>query len=200
LVENNIQILNGWDANEKEAGGSVSANSVQGGGFAGGTSIEFGISGKPAPIPAAKPVHELPVPAEKPHVTVTLKPAENAAGPQSTVNVYVPPPQAKDGEYYPGGAGGFPRGPLKAPRYTAPEKGYWVQLGSYIELARAQRAAAPILANGVSNLEIFAKEINGSMYYRIKMGPYLSRAEADGALIRLGRLSLPITEGFIVRD
>ncbi|MDR2601785.1 MAG: SPOR domain-containing protein [Spirochaetaceae bacterium] len=92
------------------------------------------------------------------------------------------------------------RGPVKAPRYTDPEKGYWVQLGSYLDLIRAQRLAAPVLASGFTNLEIFAKEINGALYYRIKMGPYSSRAEADYALIQLGRSSLPISEGFVVRE
>ncbi|MDR0550684.1 MAG: SPOR domain-containing protein [Spirochaetaceae bacterium] len=138
-------------------------------------------------------------PVAEPQISVTLIPAETGVV-QDTVNIYVPPqssvytpPEFSNGEV-------FLYTQLKAPNYSQPGKGFWIQLGSYHELIRAQRAASPIIAAGFNNLEIFAKEINGSLFFQMKMGPYYSRVEADKALMRLGQSSLRITEGFVVRE
>jgi cell division septation protein DedD len=176
-VQNNIQVVR-----DAQGGASISATISNG-----NTAVTSSSSIAPQTGGAAAG-------KESPALALTVTPQ---AGPSSSVSVYMPT-QEEAAQAPPQKA--VPSAAALKPSYKNPEKGFWIQLGAYIDLVRAQRAAAPLASRGYANLGIYAKELNGSMYYRVKIGPYLSRAEADGVLSELGRLAIPISEGFVVRE
>ncbi|MDR2489770.1 MAG: SPOR domain-containing protein [Spirochaetaceae bacterium] len=176
-VQNNIQVVR-----DAQGGASISATISNG-----NTAITSSSSIAPQAGGAAAG-------KDSPALAVTVTPQ---AGPRSSVSVYMP--TQEEAVKAPPPTAVPPAAALK-PSYKNPEKGFWIQLGAYIDLVRAQRAAAPLASRGYAKLGIYAKELNGSLYYRVKMGPYLSRAEADGVLSELGRLAIPMSEGFVVRE
>ncbi|HHU36586.1 MAG TPA: hypothetical protein GXZ47_05070 [Treponema sp.] len=55
---------------------------------------------------------------------------------------------------------------------------YWIQAGSYANKLNAERARTT-LADRYLNAEIFTRAIGGADAYRVRVGPYNSKAEAD---------------------
>ncbi|MDR1470313.1 MAG: SPOR domain-containing protein [Spirochaetaceae bacterium] len=67
--------------------------------------------------------------------------------------------------------------PAVAPK---PKSGaaYWVQIGSYTQKSSADRARASLSERGLVSV-IFDGDVQGKIYYRVRVGPYVSQAEAD---------------------
>ena len=59
---------------------------------------------------------------------------------------------------------------------------YWIQAGSYRTKSRAQDAQAALKERSVSS-RITTKEIEGDTFYRVRIGPYENREEAQKFLI-----------------
>jgi DedD protein len=59
-----------------------------------------------------------------------------------------------------------------------PEAAYWVQIGSYSKKSGADKAKANLSERGLVSV-IFDSEVQGTTYYRVRVGPYVSQAEAD---------------------
>ena len=55
---------------------------------------------------------------------------------------------------------------------------YWIQAGSYSSKSRAESSSKVLSDKGFSNL-ITIKTVNGADYFRVRMGPYSSRGEAE---------------------
>ncbi|MCK5154576.1 MAG: SPOR domain-containing protein [Spirochaetales bacterium] len=55
---------------------------------------------------------------------------------------------------------------------------YWIQAGSFSSRSRAESASKTLSDKGFSNL-ITIKTVDDGDYYRVRMGPYLSNAEAE---------------------
>lgn len=55
---------------------------------------------------------------------------------------------------------------------------YWVQTGSFSSREYAENAQDSIAAYKIES-EIFTKETNGKTWYRVRMGPYRTKTEAD---------------------
>jgi DedD protein len=55
---------------------------------------------------------------------------------------------------------------------------YWVQTGSFSTLARAEGVKETLSSKGITSI-IENRTINGTLYYRVRVGPYTSRNEAD---------------------
>ncbi len=55
---------------------------------------------------------------------------------------------------------------------------YWIQAGSFSSRSRAESASKSLSEKGFSNL-ITIKTVDNSDYFRVRMGPYLSNAEAE---------------------
>lgn len=94
-------------------------------------------------------------PAEKPKAKEPEKPAvsrNQAASPASTEKVSVP---AKTGT-----------------------TSYWIQLASLTDKLKAEKAREDLNSKMISP-EIFTKEIDGKTYYRLRIGPYKTKQEAD---------------------
>jgi DedD protein len=66
-----------------------------------------------------------------------------------------------------------------------PKKSYndfWVQAGSYSTRDRADKVKKTLDDKGITSI-ITNQEINGQTYYRVRVGPYTSRNEADYWLV-----------------
>lgn len=55
---------------------------------------------------------------------------------------------------------------------------YWIQTGSFASKINAEKARTTLTARFLS-AEIFTKEVTGSTTYRVRVGPYKSKTEAD---------------------
>ncbi|UCF98261.1 MAG: SPOR domain-containing protein [Spirochaetaceae bacterium] len=55
---------------------------------------------------------------------------------------------------------------------------YWIQAGSYTSPSRAQEVTAALEDQGLV-AKITTRAISGNTYYRVRIGPYLSKAEAE---------------------
>lgn len=55
---------------------------------------------------------------------------------------------------------------------------YWVQTGAFSNREYAENAQDSIAAYKIES-EIFTKEVSGKTWYRVRMGPYKTRTEAD---------------------
>lgn len=65
-----------------------------------------------------------------------------------------------------------------APKKTQTVTEYWIQTGSFSSREYAENAQ-DIIASYKIDSEIFTKEVNGKTWYRVRMGPYKTKTEAD---------------------
>jgi cell division protein FtsN len=104
---------------------------------------------KPAPIPPRAAAPVMRAPAREP---AAAKPAATAA----------PPPVRK---------------PAPQPREVRVSE-YWIQAGSYTSSSRAREVADILDSRGLAP-KITTRALSGETYYRVRIGPYLSKAEAE---------------------
>jgi len=71
--------------------------------------------------------------------------------------------------------------PAKSVNWADPYAGFWVQTGSFTELRNAQNFWRGLYKAGCGNAEIFGKNMGGRLYYRVKVGPYQNRRDAETA-------------------
>jgi cell division protein FtsN len=55
---------------------------------------------------------------------------------------------------------------------------YWIQAGSYTSPSRAQEVAALLEEQGLVS-KITTRSLSGKTYFRVRIGPYMSRGEAE---------------------
>ncbi len=55
---------------------------------------------------------------------------------------------------------------------------YWIQTGSYKSKSKADSCNATLIENGLSGV-IVTKTLNGDTYFRVRIGPYTNKAEAQ---------------------
>jgi cell division protein FtsN len=65
--------------------------------------------------------------------------------------------------------------PARAPRKTA---GYWIQTGSYKSQTRAEELVALLESKGLGS-RVFSFASKGDTFYRVRVGPYSNKGEAD---------------------
>jgi DedD protein len=68
--------------------------------------------------------------------------------------------------------------PKAAPAPTKARDNYWVQTGSFSTIARAEAVKDTLSAKGISSL-VENREVQGKTYFRVRVGPYVSKNEAD---------------------
>ncbi|MDR1249172.1 MAG: SPOR domain-containing protein [Treponema sp.] len=128
---------------------------------------------------------------ENPSETVTVDRSSGGAGNRLIVDVprpsapavpdaprSAPAPVARTS---PAPAARAPAAP--APRTAAPapsraQDNYWVQTGSFSTVARAEAVKDTLSAKGISSL-VENREVDGKTYFRVRVGPYTSKNEAD---------------------
>ncbi len=112
----------------------------------------------PAPQPSA-----VPAPPEPP------KPYE----PQAVAKAPKPAPKERPA---------IDKAPPKKPAAAkaAPNKGdeFWIQTGSFSAKARADAAKEILSGKGIASL-VVTKDVSGKTYFRVRVGPYSSKSEAD---------------------
>ena len=116
----------------------------------------------PPPPPPEEPPKEEPVPQisiiterEAPPV-VTLEPVRAPPKP-------APPP---------------PKKPAPAPAPAKAGPAYWVQIGSYSQKSGADKVKQNLNDRGLASV-VSNGDVQGKTYYRVRIGPYVSQAEAD---------------------
>jgi cell division protein FtsN len=55
---------------------------------------------------------------------------------------------------------------------------YWIQTGSYTSRTRADKIKAELDRQGFTG-RIMSKDVNGTLYYRVRIGPYQEKDEAE---------------------
>jgi DedD protein len=131
-------------------------------------------SASPQPLPsataAAKPAPAKPAPSPKP--AVQSAPAKPAASSQAVKTSAPAKPAAKVDEY-------------------------WIQAASFSSRGRADELKSSLAQKGVAAL-IAVKDIDGKSWYRVRIGPYGTKAEADGWVARIK--SVPgCTEAYVAK-
>jgi len=125
----------------------------------------------PAPAPAAAPrVEAAPAPAPK----AEAKPAVAAAGKPAATPAAKPAaaPAAKPAAKPAAAPAARP-----APRHIQ-VKEYWIQTGSYSSASRAEEVVRALAEKGLA-ATTSTRQLNGQTRFRVRVGPYASRAEAD---------------------
>ena len=138
--------------------------------------------------------------------TTGVVPATGTSGTNPAANA-VPPPSAmsasdgaKASTAATAGAAGSKAGPAKAsatktaatkasgavaPKQAATKVDeYWIQAASFTSRGRADELKQALAEKGVAAL-ISVKDISGKSWYRVRIGPYPTKVEADGWLGRL---------------
>jgi DedD protein len=74
-----------------------------------------------------------------------------------------------------------PRAPAARTAAPAPSRArdnYWVQTGSFSTIARAEAVKDTLSAKGIASL-VENREVQGKTWFRVRVGPYTSKNEAD---------------------
>ena len=74
---------------------------------------------------------------------------------------------------------------------------YWIQVGSYNDLTKAEEVRDYLLTKDISS-EIQTKEVNGKTYYRVRIGAFQSKGEADRFLDPIKQLK-NFEESYVVQ-
>jgi DedD protein len=124
---------------------------------------------------------------ENPSEVVTVD--RSAGGPANRLIVDVPRPSAVAVPDTPRPARPAPAArqtpapAAPAPRAAAPapsraQDNYWVQTGSFSTIARAEAVKDTLSAKGITSL-VENREVEGKTWFRVRVGPYTSKNEAD---------------------
>lgn len=74
---------------------------------------------------------------------------------------------------------------------------YWIQVGSYNDLTKAEEVRDYLLTHDISS-EVQTKEVDGKTYYRVRIGTFQSKGEADRFLIPIKNLK-NFEESYVVQ-
>jgi cell division protein FtsN len=74
------------------------------------------------------------------------------------------------------------------PATTATVTEYWIQAASFTSRSRAEDLQRSLVEKGLSSL-ITIKEIDGTPYFRVRIGPYNAKTEADGWLVKVRQMA-----------
>jgi DedD protein len=137
------------------------------------------------PGSAVKPDETAYVPAEKPpdEVAVVPPPAPEPPKEEAVPHISIitetetlPPPAVTIEPVIEA-----PKKPAPPPKKPAPAKAapaYWVQIGSYTQKSGADKVKQNLNERGLASV-ITNGDVQGKTYYRVRIGPYISQAEAD---------------------
>jgi len=115
--------------------------------------------------------------------TIKLEPLLTAGVPETAVKPVVPPKPAAPAKPVAKPAPAVKPAPVVKPAAPAPEPkkerhDYWVQVGSYSTRERADGAKLTLGDKGLSAI-VTNQLVNGETRYRVRVGPYDTKNEAD---------------------
>ncbi|MDR1788013.1 MAG: SPOR domain-containing protein [Treponema sp.] len=143
---------------------------------AGATTVAPAVAPAP-PAPAAKPaaspvVIDVPAPKAAAVPDLTVKSAPAAKAPASA-----PAPAAKKPAAHTAAAAPK-KSPAQAKAESSLAENYWVQAGSFSAQSHAEAVKETLKTKGISSI-IENRDVNGAARFRVRIGPYTSRSEAD---------------------
>ena len=151
------------------------------------------LGGKPAARPGATATGAVAVVPATPEVAAPMTPSTPAvATPPAVAAAPVAKPAAKDPAAILGGGATAPASPLTPP---ADPFVYFVQAGAYARSEDAEQQRARLGLIGLT-ARITEREQAGRIVYRVRLGPFPTREEADGLQ---GKLQEQSIEAQIVR-
>lgn len=142
---------------------------------------------------------EKPATPALPAATDQLAQPGSAAGaipplaPANQAKPYTPAPPAGSAARTPaqtGTATPVAAKPAAAPRPAASTTAteYWIQAASFTTRFRAEDLQRSLVERGLSSI-ITVREIDGTPYFRVRIGPYKAKNEADGWLTRIRQMA-----------
>ena len=66
----------------------------------------------------------------------------------------------------------------QAPPQSAARSDFWIQAGAFSSHVRAEAVRESLRSKGIASI-IENRNIDGRVYYRVRIGPYLSESEAN---------------------
>lgn len=75
---------------------------------------------------------------------------------------------------------------------------YWIQVGSYNDLIKAEEVRNTLLTQDISS-EIQTREVDGITYYRVRLGAFKSKGEADRFLVEIKKMK-NFEESYVVQS
>jgi DedD protein len=102
-------------------------------------------------------------------------PRPRAVAVPDTPRAAKPAPAARQA---PAAAAPAPKVAASAPAPSRARDNYWVQTGSFSTIARAEAVKDTLSAKGITSL-VENREVQGKTYFRVRVGPYTSKNEAD---------------------
>lgn len=115
---------------------------------------------------------------------VTAKPAAAAPASTAAAKPAAKPAAAKPAAAKPQAAqtSAKPQAkPAAAKKPAAAQPSYWIQAASFSNRAKAEELKEKLATRGVSAI-IITRTISGKAWYRVRIGPYATKSEADGWL------------------
>ncbi|MDR0551665.1 MAG: SPOR domain-containing protein [Spirochaetaceae bacterium] len=144
----------------------------------------------PAPVPAAgtyPPEYNSTENTPNERNVITIPAPQNAGVPQapaapqrtSSGSPNAAPKTAKPAALIPAANPAVKQTSVKPAAAKPAQKGnYWVQTGSYAQKSYAENAKTFLSTKGIDSI-VLNTSVSGKIYYRVRVGPYLSRNEAD---------------------
>ena len=99
-------------------------------------------------------------------------PSTTTAAPPTSTPAQAPKPAAQSP------AASTQTQPKPAPAQTRVYDDYWVQTGAFSTVARAEGVKETLESKGITSI-IENREVNGSTFFRVRVGPYTSQNEAN---------------------
>ena len=128
----------------------------------------------PAPAPAPVATETISVRNLAPHQAQEERPSRPPASVSAEPTRNDPPAVSK-----PSSARTESRQAAKPASKQQPVVEYWIQTGSFSSKINAESARKMLADRFIDDVEIFTKEINGAQTYRVRVGPYSNKEEAD---------------------
>ncbi|MDR2489772.1 MAG: SPOR domain-containing protein [Spirochaetaceae bacterium] len=178
-------VSTGYETGASSAAGAY-AQPVDGGGYADGTGSYNVHGGVPAASGDVRAYGETPPAAGRDGRTVISVPSPVNAGvpqtaprgsapavSQSTVMQKEAPQQAPRAQTKPVAV----KKPVEMPE-AVKKAGYWVQTGSYVKKSSADSTKDFLNTKGIASI-VTNTNVDGRVFYRVRVGPYVSKNEAD---------------------
>lgn len=172
-----------WARNPSAVAGIKDAPPPSASAQGGSINIYFGEQpAPPAPAPArtasdGSTVIDIPLPSA-PKAPTEIVPAPAADKAPAAVPAAVRAEPAKKAPEAPAAKPAAKPAPKAAPAAKPASDTYWVQTGAFAAKARAEAAKATLARKGISSL-VETKDVDGKTLFRVRVGPYASKAEAE---------------------
>ncbi len=118
---------------------------------------------------------------------IVVKPEEKTAEPEKTTKVITPAIVKNTPVERPKSTQEKKPAEKSVPKTPVTVEEYWIQAGSFGNRSRAIEAQTALANNGLQ-ARVTSKDVNGQTYYRLRIGPYTKKEEAEKFLTWVKKL------------